>query len=55
MSVGLAVRPMPSPTTKQVAATCQMELSGDSSTISAAPMMITTAPIRAVLRKPIWR
>lgn len=52
ISVGLAIRPMPRPTTKQQAATCQTADDSPSQTVASDPPMVSTAPIAAVLRKP---
>ena len=55
ISVGLAVRPMPRPMTKQVPATAHTELPGLISTSRATPTRMIAQPARAVSRKPIRR
>ena len=53
--VGLATQPRPSPTTKQVTATGQTELSGRDRPAAQRRPRITAEPISAVSRKPIRR
>ena len=55
ISIGLATNPIPSPTTKQHTATCQIADDPVSRMVDDVPSTTMQAPISAVLRNPIRR